>query len=80
MNATGIVEAWDWGGGTVLGDVVSALRFFWNLFRYIILGFPTLLSSMGIPDQLVNALNIHWSAYWVIIVVWMIGGRDIEGP
>jgi len=79
LNATEIVDAWEWGGGTMLGDVVSALRFFWNLFRATIWGLPDMLNAMSVPSPLVWVIRILWSAYWVMFVVWFMGGRDLEG-
>ena len=74
-----IIQTWEWGGGSYIGDVMSALRFFWNLFKAIVMGFPDMLSAYHAPSTIVTVLRVLWFAYWCIFIVWFIGGRDLEG-
>jgi len=80
FNDTAIVDSWEQGsGGNLYGDVTAQVRFYSNLFRTIVWGFSDVLLALGISQGLVTVINMIWVAYFVMYLLWMIGGRDAEG-
>ena len=77
LNATELVDSWDWTDEGMFGDVIAGLRFFWNIGGAFIDGFPALLSAMEVPSLIVDPLEIIWKFMMVIWVVSFISGREI---
>ena len=73
-----IVDTWNWGGtGSLVGDISSGLRFFWNINAPFIEDFPKLLASMGCPPVVLDPLKLMWRFIWITFVVEFISGRHI---
>lgn len=80
MNATEVVDSWSWTEDQGLyGDVQFGLLTFWNTAKTIVMGFPTLLSTAGVPSILSSSLTVIWSFIWVTFVVEVLTGRNITG-
>ena len=77
-NASKIVGAWNWGGtGSLVGDIGSGLRFFWNINVPIIEGLIILAESMGCPLVVLTPIKIIWRFIWFIFVIDFISGRRL---
>jgi len=71
-----IVDTWNWPGtGSLIGDIGSGLRFFWGMCGNLILGFPLLLNSMGVPTIIVSAIGVLWTFIWASFIIDFISGR-----
>ena len=75
FNATNIVEAWQWEEKSFY-DVGSGLKFTWNIISTLVIGFPLMLSSMGIPSFIVYPLSAIWGFIWVGFVISFLSGRE----
>ena len=71
-----IVDTWSWGGGGgLLGDVVSGLRFFWDINVPIIESFIIMAKNAGCPIILLDPLKFIWRFIWNSFIVEFISGR-----
>lgn len=77
-NATKIVEGWNWPGtGSLIGDIGSGLRFFWDINVPLIEGLIILAKNLGCPYAVLDPIKIVWRFIWLTFVIDMITGRRI---
>ena len=75
FNSTEIEESWRWPGQSgLVGDVRAGLTFLGKL-RYLIQGFPIMLSSLNVDPAIIAPLNALWSLFIFLSVVGFIAGR-----
>jgi len=81
FNATATVQGW--GGWLttlyIIGDIVGGLQMLWNAIYVMVVGFPSLLSNLGVPSIVVWPLYGLWSFVYFIFVIEWISGRYITG-
>lgn len=62
---------------TVFNDFVFSTLTFLGVIYGLVLGFPTLLSSAGVPSFITNPLYIVWLLVtFIAIIVGYVGGQD----
>ena len=73
-----IVETWNWGGtGSLVGDVSSGLRFFWDINVPFIESFIIFAKNAGCPLPILDAMKILWRFIWNTFVIEFLSGRHI---
>ena len=78
QDPSDIVDTWNWGGtGSLVGDISSGLRFFWNINVPIIEGILQLMANMNCPLVLLDPVRLIWRFIWITFVVEFISGRQI---
>ena len=78
QDPSDIVDTWNWGGtGSLVGDIGSGLRFFWNINMPIIEDMLELLANMNCPTVLLDPIKLIWRFIWITFVVEFISGRQI---
>lgn len=77
MEPGNIVDNWNWGGGTVVGDVVAGLRFFWNINVPLIESFIIMARNAGCPLILLDPIKMMWRFIWNSFIIEFISGRKI---
>ena len=81
FNPTATVQGW--GGWLttlyIIGDIVGGLQMLWNAIYVLVVGFPSLLSNLGVPSIVVYPLYALWSFVYFIFVIEWISGRYITG-
>ncbi len=80
FDADKIVDTWNWGGtGSLVGDIGSGLRFFWGAVQKLVIGFPLLLSVLGVPPIIVTTFTVLWGFIWLSFIIDFISGRRMMG-
>ena len=78
QDPSDIVDTWNWGGtGSLVGDIGSGLRFFWNLNVPFIEDMLQLMANMNCPLVLMDPIRFIWRFIWNSFVVEFISGRQI---
>ena len=78
QDPSSIVDTWNWGGtGSLVGDISSGLRFFWNINVPIIEGMLQLMANMNCPLVLMDPVRLIWRFIWITFVIEFISGRQI---
>lgn len=78
QDPSDLVGTWNWGGtGSLVGDIGSGLRFFWNINVPFIEGVLLLLANMDCPAPILDPIRLAWRFIWVTFVVEFISGRHI---
>jgi len=79
-NSTEVVSTWSWPGtGSLVGDVMSGLRFFWTRNVPFIESFMSLLTSAGCPWVILEPIRVVWRFLWFTFVIEFISGRPVSG-
>ena len=80
LNASSIVGSWGfWSPVTAItGDILAGLNYAWNALQNLVLGFPLMLSYLGVPAPLVYALEAVWLLVIMLWVIQFISGRPLE--
>jgi len=79
-NATEIVETWSWPGtGSIVGDVMSGLRFLWTRNVPLLESMLAVLSAAGCPAVILEPLRALWRFLCFIFVIEFISGRNVTG-
>lgn len=76
-NATAIVNSWGWSETQQFYDIGSALQFVINGVRTLLIGFPDMLTAIGVPTAVSNAVYIMWLFLMMVFVWAFIKGSDI---
>ena len=75
-NATDIVQTWNWGGtGSLVGDINSGLRFFWDINVPLIEGLIILAKNLGCPLYILDPIKVIWRFLWISFIIEFITGR-----
>ena len=73
-----IVDSWEWGGqGSMTGDIMSGLRFFWDINVPLIESMFILAKNMGCPLIFTDPMKLLWRMIWITFVIECIFGRRI---
>ena len=73
-----LVNTWNWGGtGSLVGDIGSGLKFFWDINVPFIEGIIILAKNMGCPMAVLDPIKIIWRFFWNTFIIEMITGRRI---
>jgi hypothetical protein len=92
FNATKIATGWSstpFSGIPLIGDIFAGFNFLWSNIKYMVDGFPTLLtwiehsfitdpSGIVAFEVLANALRAIFAFLIVIFLIEYIGGRNIS--
>ncbi len=74
VNATLETYTWDVAYSDFVFATIQALRIVYGL----VLGAPTLFSSLGVPNFIVNTLYGAWLFIWALVfLLYYIGGREV---
>jgi len=77
-DPTEIVDTWNWGGtGSLVGDIGSGLRFFWDINIPFIESIIILAKNMGCPNEILDPIKIIWRFIWNTFIIEFITGRRI---
>ena len=75
LNST--LSSYSWGE-VAYSDFVFGLLTWLGVVWGLIAGFPTLMSSAGVPDFIVDPLYLVWGFMWFTAgLLYYIGGRDV---
>ncbi len=73
-NATLTSYSWD----IAYSDFVTGTLKFIGVVWGLVVGFPTLLTSSGVPSFIADPLYVIWLFIWFgTVLMYWIGGRDI---
>ena len=73
-----MVDTWQWGGtGSIVGDIGTGLRFFWDINVPFIEAIIILAKNLGCPDVILDPMKIIWRFIWNTFIIEMITGRRI---
>lgn len=71
-----IVATWNWGGtGSLVGDVMSGLRFLWDINVPIIESMIIMAKNAGSPQLLTDSFKLVWRFIWNSFAIEFISGR-----
>lgn len=77
-DATEVVDTWKWSDtGSLVGDIGSALRFFWDKNVPLIEGIIILAKNLGCPNAVLDPIKAVWRFVWFTFIIDMIWGRRI---
>lgn len=73
LNATLTQYSWD----VAYSDFVFGLLRWMGVVWGLIAGFPTLMSSSGVPSFIVDPLYVIWTFMWFTVgLLYYVGGRE----
>ena len=78
MDPDQIADTWNWGGtGSLVGDVASGFRFFWDINVPFIESILILAKNFGCPTSILDPITLIWRFIWNSFLIEFITGRRI---